>query len=202
MSLPSAQSLCKTCRAASPMLARMDRNERRIAALIVAAGRGTRAPGDGPKQYRPLGGESVLGRAVRAFVSHDAVTDVLAVIHPDDGEAYAQSVSPQEKLRSPVHGGTHEAKAFSMDCVHFRTWSPDVVLVHDAARPLVTDAVISSALIAPWRQLTVPFLSCLASMPCAGSRRAGDFAKRCPAKRSAARKRRKDFTSGNCCLSL
>ena len=65
-----------------------------VAAIIVAAGRGTRA-GDGlPKQYRLLCGKSVLARTLEAFLAHGGVDRVLAVIHPDDGELYAEAVTP------------------------------------------------------------------------------------------------------------
>ncbi|MEM9780685.1 MAG: 2-C-methyl-D-erythritol 4-phosphate cytidylyltransferase, partial [Pseudomonadota bacterium] len=43
-----------------------------VAALVVAAGRGIRAGGDGPKQYQVVGGEPVLTRTLRAFLDHPA----------------------------------------------------------------------------------------------------------------------------------
>ena len=71
----------------------------RIAALIVAAGRGTRAAvsGVGPKQYALIGGAPVLWHTLRAFAGNSAISDIQVVIHRDDAEFYRESV--------PVGGG-------------------------------------------------------------------------------------------------
>ena len=57
-----------------------------VAAIIVAAGRGSRAGGDVPKQYQEIGGEPVLQHTLRALTRHPAVADLVLVIHPDDRE--------------------------------------------------------------------------------------------------------------------
>ena len=59
---------------------------RRIAVVIVAAGRGERAgqAAEGPKQYRALGGKAVIRHTLDAFRSHPAVTDIAVAIHADD----------------------------------------------------------------------------------------------------------------------
>ncbi len=51
-------------------------------ALIVAAGRGVRAGGDLPKQYRTIGGKSILRRSIDAFLSHPAIDRVVVAIAP------------------------------------------------------------------------------------------------------------------------
>ena len=51
------------------------------AAIIVAAGRGTRAGGDAPKQWQTLRGQSVLARSIAAFRGADRI---VVVLHPDD----------------------------------------------------------------------------------------------------------------------
>ena len=84
--------------------------EPRIAALIVAAGRGARAGTGDPKQYRLVGGASVLGRVLAVFGTHAAIDRILVVTHPDDGDFYARVVAvldppAREKLASPVPGG-------------------------------------------------------------------------------------------------
>src|SRR6056297_3180419 len=57
-----------------------------VAAVVVAAGRGTRMGGDIPKQYQELGGRSVLARTVEPLASHPAIAEVVVVIHPDDSD--------------------------------------------------------------------------------------------------------------------
>ena len=111
-----------------------------VHALIVAGGRGVRA-GDGvPKQYRRVGGRAVLTHAVAAFACHPAVATVQVVIHPDDSGHYAAAVAGFD-LAAPVHGGaTRQAsvlaglEALPAGVTH--------VLIHDAARPLVTAGMI------------------------------------------------------------
>ncbi|NOU04932.1 MAG: NTP transferase domain-containing protein, partial [Hyphomicrobiaceae bacterium] len=83
-----------------------------VAALIVAAGRGTRAAagfsGAAPaKQYARLGDQPVLARACSAFLSHPSVAVVQVVIHPDDIATYSETVAklPIAKLLAPINGG-------------------------------------------------------------------------------------------------
>ena len=77
-----------------------------VAALIVAAGRGSRVGAGGPKQYWPIGGAPMLTRAIAAFASHPRIDDILVVIHPDDEALYrAASVPHAARLRDPVAGG-------------------------------------------------------------------------------------------------
>ncbi|MFX8608783.1 2-C-methyl-D-erythritol 4-phosphate cytidylyltransferase, partial [Acinetobacter baumannii] len=56
----------------------------RTAAILVAAGRGLRAGGGGPKQYRMVGGQTVIYRAMAAFCRHPDVAIVQPVVNPDD----------------------------------------------------------------------------------------------------------------------
>ena len=59
---------------------------RRLAAIVLAAGSGSRSGGAVPKQYRRLGARSVLGHSVAAFLAHPAVDDVVVVVTPGDEE--------------------------------------------------------------------------------------------------------------------
>ena len=54
------------------------------AALIVAAGRGTRAGGGLPKQWRPLAGQRVIDHVVDAFAGCGRIDRICIVVHPDD----------------------------------------------------------------------------------------------------------------------
>ena len=53
-------------------------------AIIVAAGRGTRAGGDIPKQWQDLGGRSIAALAMQPFADHPRVAHLVLVLHPDD----------------------------------------------------------------------------------------------------------------------
>ena len=62
-----------------------------VAAVVVAAGRGLRAGGGIPKQYRVLGGEPVIRSSLALFAWHGEVQAVLPVIHADDEAAFAEA---------------------------------------------------------------------------------------------------------------
>ena len=113
-------------------------------ALIVAAGRGTRAAGPGPKQYRTLAGHSVLARAMRPFADHPEIDRVLVVIHPDDTESYARHALKHDKIVAPVTGGATRAESVLNGLLALG--ETDRVLIHDAARPFVSAAVISAVI--------------------------------------------------------
>jgi len=121
-------------------------------ALIVAGGRGARA-GDGlPKQYRTLGGMLVLRRAVLAFRDHPRIDHVRVVIHPDDCARYEEAVHGLS-LPAPVAGGTtrQESVAAGLDLA-LQEVGEAIVLIHDAARPLVTAGLIDRCLAAAFDQ--------------------------------------------------
>lgn len=114
------------------------------AALLVAAGRGTRMGGGLPKQYRDLCGTPVIARTIRAFDMHPAVSEIIVVIHPDDEAHFARYCpNTQTPLRQVFGGATREASVRAgLDAVQ----SSETVLIHDAARPLVSRAVIDGVL--------------------------------------------------------
>ncbi|MXU65767.1 bifunctional 2-C-methyl-D-erythritol 4-phosphate cytidylyltransferase/2-C-methyl-D-erythritol 2,4-cyclodiphosphate synthase [Oceanomicrobium pacificus] len=120
-----------------------------IDALIVAAGRGTRA-GDGPpKQYRMLAGEMVLTRAIRALLAAPRVRRVLTVIHPDDAALFARAVDglPEARITPWVAGGADRAAsvAAGLDALAAGD-APDHVLIHDAARPFLSRAILDATI--------------------------------------------------------
>lgn len=119
-------------------------------AIVVAAGRGTRAGGTLPKQYQPLSGEPVLRRTLRLFAAHPAVTAVLAVIHSDDSGLFADSARGLPKILAPVFGGaTRQASVRAgLEALAREGNAPDIVLVHDAARPYASAALLTRAVAA------------------------------------------------------
>ncbi len=120
------------------------------AALIVAAGRGSRAtrPGDPPKQYALLAGTPLLRRTIDAFCAHADIDLVQVVIHPDDTQAYRTSAPDTSRMLPPVTGGaTRQASVLNgleaLAALPPGT-RPERVLIHDAARPFVPDATIAA----------------------------------------------------------
>lgn len=115
-------------------------------ALIVAAGRGMRAGADIPKQYRPLAGQAILRRACRAFLAHPGIATVQVVIHPDDRRLYDAAVGDLA-LPAPAPGGAtrQESCRNGLEALDAGN-APDIVLIHDGARPLVDQDTIRRVL--------------------------------------------------------
>lgn len=121
----------------------------RCAALIVAAGRGERLQGDLPKQYRPLAGQPILRRAVEAFLCHPGIDTVSVVIDPGHLRHYGAAVSDLS-LAPPVAGGgtRQDSVRLGLESLGLSSPAPDAVLIHDAARPLVSRALIDRVIAA------------------------------------------------------
>ncbi|MCZ8333503.1 MAG: bifunctional 2-C-methyl-D-erythritol 4-phosphate cytidylyltransferase/2-C-methyl-D-erythritol 2,4-cyclodiphosphate synthase [Rhodobacteraceae bacterium] len=112
------------------------------AAVIVAAGRGSRAGGEVPKQWQMLAGRPVLAHAIDAF---RAQTDrIVVVIHPDD-RARAEAVAAGCDL---VPGGATRDASVRNALEALAGAGVERVLIHDGARPLVSPAVIGRVLAA------------------------------------------------------
>ncbi|SNR25565.1 bifunctional 2-C-methyl-D-erythritol 4-phosphate cytidylyltransferase/2-C-methyl-D-erythritol 2,4-cyclodiphosphate synthase [Paracoccus sediminis] len=109
------------------------------AAIITAAGRGSRAGGGEPKQWRALSGRSVLARSLEAFAGFDRV---VLVVHPDD---MARAIHDFVGGITIVTGG--ETRAASVRAgLQALDGQATHVLIHDGARPLVSDAVIGGVI--------------------------------------------------------
>lgn len=116
-------------------------------ALIVAAGRGTRAGAAGPKQYVTLDGEAVLRRSLSPFLAHPAINQMLVVIHPDDRAAYGECVAGiEDRLLPPAIGGATRQESVRAGLEALGDLRPAHVLIHDAARPFVDAATIDRVL--------------------------------------------------------
>ncbi len=122
-------------------------------ALIVAAGRGTRAQraGSGPKQYVEIGGRSVLAHAVASFIRHPGIARVQVVIHADDQTAYNTALgmlAHEPKLLPPVVGGATRQQSVLAGLLALEHLAPTNVLIHDAARPFLGDGMIDRVIAA------------------------------------------------------
>ncbi|MBI5319560.1 bifunctional 2-C-methyl-D-erythritol 4-phosphate cytidylyltransferase/2-C-methyl-D-erythritol 2,4-cyclodiphosphate synthase [Bradyrhizobium sp.] len=122
----------------------------RTAAILVAAGRGLRAGAGGPKQYRTVGGQTVIFRAMAAFCRHPDVMTVQPVVNPDDIAVFNEAVSALRHA-PPANGGATRQESVCAGLEALASARPDIVLIHDAARPFVTEAVISRAIDAAGR---------------------------------------------------
>jgi 2-C-methyl-D-erythritol 4-phosphate cytidylyltransferase/2-C-methyl-D-erythritol 2,4-cyclodiphosphate synthase len=118
-----------------------------VAAVVVAAGRGVRAGGSLPKQYRSLAGEPVIRSSLALFAWHGQVGAVQTVIHPDDRTSY-EAAAAGLKLLPPVAGGASRQASVRAGLEALSARAPDIVLVHDAARPFCSTELVSRAIAA------------------------------------------------------
>lgn len=114
----------------------------RIAILIVAAGKGERTGRAGPKQYEPLAGEPMLRRTADAFSGWP----LRVVIGPGQEALYRAAMGPDAP--PPIIGGARRHDSVRLGLEALADDAPDFVLIHDAARPLVSRAVIERTIAA------------------------------------------------------
>jgi 2-C-methyl-D-erythritol 4-phosphate cytidylyltransferase/2-C-methyl-D-erythritol 2,4-cyclodiphosphate synthase len=118
------------------------------AALIVAAGRGSRFGGALPKQYLDVCGQSVLARSVAAFATHDRIDLVQVVIHPGDRGLYDGAIrdARDSRLLPPISGRSSRSGSVRAGLEALCAHDLELVLIHDAARPFVSAQIISAVL--------------------------------------------------------
>jgi 2-C-methyl-D-erythritol 4-phosphate cytidylyltransferase/2-C-methyl-D-erythritol 2,4-cyclodiphosphate synthase len=121
--------------------------QKTIAVIIVAAGTGERI-GGGPKQYRMLAGQPVLARTVAAFTERPDVTWVLPVINPSHTDLYAGLNLSDSKLLPAIGGAPTRQGSVLAGLEALAQHAPDLVLVQDAARPLVDGDTIAGVIAA------------------------------------------------------
>lgn len=123
----------------------------KIAVIIVAAGRGTRAGLGGPKQYRDLVGKPVIARTLKVFLDafgeSEQVPLIVPVIHEDDQELYLKSVKGLSRLQAPVIGGKIRQRSVKNALESLSEAAPEYVLIHDAARPFLSESLIRKLMI-------------------------------------------------------
>lgn len=121
--------------------------QKTIAVIIVAAGTGERM-GGAPKQYRFLEGQAVLARTVAAFTQRPDVTWVLPVINPSHVDLYANLALSDPKLLPAIGGAPSRQGSVLAGLEALASRLPDLVLIQDAARPLVDGDTISGVIAA------------------------------------------------------
>jgi 2-C-methyl-D-erythritol 4-phosphate cytidylyltransferase/2-C-methyl-D-erythritol 2,4-cyclodiphosphate synthase len=112
-----------------------------VSAIIAAGGRGTRFGADRPKQFLSLGGIPILRRSVDAFARCASVDDIVVAL-PDelaaDPPGYLRSTG---KAVEVVAGGERRQDSVARGFARV-DGRADIVVIHDAARPLVSDDLI------------------------------------------------------------
>lgn len=119
----------------------------RGAAVVLAAGSGTRLGAERNKVFLPLAGRPVVGWSLRAFARVPEIRRVLLVIREADREPGLRLVEQQTDVELVVGGNTrHESELAALNHLApaIEGGSITMVLLHDAARPIVTPALTST----------------------------------------------------------
>lgn len=117
----------------------------KIAAVIVAAGRGERAGQsiEGPKQYRKIAGEAILSRTLKVFLAEKTISNIILVIHKDDTELLRQSCDLSDERIEVVLGGETRQVSTFLGLQALKEAQADYVLIHDGVRPFISQALLS-----------------------------------------------------------
>ncbi|MGH9203731.1 MAG: 2-C-methyl-D-erythritol 4-phosphate cytidylyltransferase, partial [Vicinamibacterales bacterium] len=113
-----------------------------VSAIIAAGGRGARFGGARPKQLLTLAGLPILQRSVEAFLQTDLVTDVVVALPPDVVAEAPAYLRDRNKPVVVVAGGNRRRDSVA-NAFYPVASRADIVVIHDAARPLVSTSVIS-----------------------------------------------------------
>lgn len=123
-------------------------DKQRVIALIVAAGSGSRAGGDIPKQFREVDGKAVLAHGYDRLAGHPAIGGVRVVIGADQEDRFARALAGRP-LCAPIIGGKTRQQSVRLGLEAIDDdGGADIVLIHDAARPFVSSEVIDRLLAA------------------------------------------------------
>jgi 2-C-methyl-D-erythritol 4-phosphate cytidylyltransferase / 2-C-methyl-D-erythritol 2,4-cyclodiphosphate synthase len=118
-----------------------------VAAIIAAGGRGSRMGRALPKQWLTLGGRTILERSLDAFDRHQQIQELIVVVPPDTLSA-AEFVKPATRKPARfVEGGARRQDSV-VNGAEALSPEAEVVLIHDAARPLVSADLISRTIAA------------------------------------------------------
>jgi 2-C-methyl-D-erythritol 4-phosphate cytidylyltransferase / 2-C-methyl-D-erythritol 2,4-cyclodiphosphate synthase len=117
----------------------------RVAAVVVAAGRGFRAGSEFPKQYRTIAGESMVRISLAMLAGHAQIDLIQPVIHDADRDLFAAACAGLDLLPAVAGGATRQASVYAgLEALNAR--QPAIVLVHDAARPFASAALVARAI--------------------------------------------------------
>lgn len=138
-------------------------NAPRFAAVIVAAGSGDRfGAAASPKQYLDLGGIPLYLRSVRTFARVADVSEIVIVVRTGDEVKIREQIKSiaDTVMPSIIAGGESRQESAYRGVISLKDHPPDFVLVHDAARALVTPMIIKDVVAA-----TLEFGCAIAAIP-------------------------------------
>jgi 2-C-methyl-D-erythritol 4-phosphate cytidylyltransferase / 2-C-methyl-D-erythritol 2,4-cyclodiphosphate synthase len=123
----------------------------KVGLVVVAGGRGERLGGDRPKQYVTCAGRPLMVHTIEALAASFPFSAIAAVIGPADRALYDQAVahlttSAAQALGPPAIGGATRQQSVLSGLEALTATALDIVLIHDAARPFPSAALVARAI--------------------------------------------------------
>ncbi len=132
----------------------------KVYVLVAAAGRGQRFGGPTPKQWMECAGAPLLSHTLDALAAAPDLAGLCVVIHPDDSPLYEAALgrSPAAAALAlpPAFGGATRQASVRNGLEALAPHAPDIVLIHDGARPFVSPALVARAIAAAQRYGAAP----------------------------------------------
>ena len=111
-------------------------------AILLAGGSGSRFGADRPKQFLEVNGCTVLEHSIRAFHGSPLIDEIVVITRADFVDEVKQIASAYPKVKH-VRPGGKERYHSTLSALEVCTDADDLLLIHDAVRPLVSEAIIS-----------------------------------------------------------
>lgn len=114
-------------------------------AVVLAGGMGKRMGSSVPKQFMELAGRAVIEYSIDTFCSHPAIDEVAVVMHPDWRQEFQAIADCNRwaKLAKVIDGGSERYMSSLNAIMAYIDYGDDTnLLLHDAARPLVSSAIV------------------------------------------------------------
>ena len=123
-------------------------DQKSIAVIITAAGSSTRMGGSVKKEYLPLGEGTVLSASVNAF---EAASKIIITIPAGDEQLALKAVNPSDEIKQKLEfvtgSDTRQKSIFNaLEYIKNSAEQPQYILIHDGARPFVTETVIKNVI--------------------------------------------------------
>ncbi len=114
--------------------------------IIPAAGTGSRMANVLPKQYMPLAGKPIISHTIQTFFNHPRIASIHVALSADDLFWRDLPLDPASKLKLHYTGGDSRSETVLNTMLSIQVADDDWVLVHDAARPGLTHALLDKLL--------------------------------------------------------
>lgn len=119
--------------------------DKRVAAIIVAAGKGTRMGSEIPKQYLTIAGKTILDTTLYKFDKSNDVDEIILVINKEDIDFVKDEIAPfYDKISHLVAGGQTRTESVYQGLK--KAGKSDIVLIHDGVRPFVSYNLINTCI--------------------------------------------------------